>query len=134
MNVPRNVLPKSLLELANNKAFTASTKSTETSSEPHQSRLSSDSGWIPSTTDDLWLQVDLGSPQFIAMIKLSPPASNSEDYVTKAQAECSLDGINFMPFIDFVSGKRQVFIGSSATSKHKTWLHLCRFVRILPKT
>ena len=54
--------------------------------------------------------------------------------MTKAQAECSLDGANFMPFIDFVSGKRQVFIGSSATSKHKTWLHLCRFVRILPKT
>ena len=134
--IPTTALPKSLLELASDESFTASVSSVDDSSQPHHSRLNPDSnGWIPSSTDEdnLWLQVDLGHPQFIAMLRLSPPLSSSEEYVTKAEAECSLDGVDFTPFIDFVSGQTQIFEGTSETSKHETWLHLCRFVRILPK-
>ena len=133
--VPQNVLPSSLFELANDQSFTASVSSVDQSTEPHHSRLNSDNGWIPSNTDgdDLWLQVDLGVPQFIAMIELSPPGSTAEEYVTKALAYCSLDGLDFYPFMNYKTGKKQVFRGSSEVKKHKTWLHLCRFVRIVPK-
>ena len=135
-SVPKKAMPESLFEITKKKSFNASVSSVDESTEPHHSRLSSDNGWIPSNTDgdDLWLQVDLGVPQFIAMLQLSRPNSDKEEYVTKAYMQCSLDGVEFIPFVDFATGKRQVFQGSADQTEHKTWLHLCRFVRILPKS
>ena len=123
----------SAMEGTSDSSFTTSSSSSN-SSQPLSSSLNQYGSWLtPSSDGDLWIQVDLGHPQFIVMLRLAPPSNDTSRYVTEATAECSLNGEEFISFADFETGAKQIFEGSNESTTHRTRLHLCRFVRLLPK-
>ena len=91
-------------------------------------------GWIAGfrEAEDQYVQVDLGHPHFITMLQLAPPHLDRSLYVTKATAECSLNGVMFEPFRDIRTGEQQEFLGTNGLKTTYIWLQYCRYVRLTP--
>ena len=82
-----------------------------------------------------WLQVDFLNPKFVSKLRIAPPDSSTNRHVKRFSLACSLDGWVFEPFKGH--GRREeglTFLGLDRVLTFHLFPHLCRFVRLFPKT
>ena len=82
-----------------------------------------------------WIQVDLLNPKFISKLRIAPPDQSENRFVLKFKLTCSLDGWVFEEFKDHAMGVSGLtFLGSNQELTFNLFPHMCRYVRLFPKT